>query len=145
MASSFPLKSLSERKLQLLLAARERGETIDEAAVKKYTKAATSSRIAAYLEAVQTGKIPVPSPAYVPSDDSFVLVDDFGAETELEKVRETSTTTVLRRITAKPVLVVVKGRTLTVDLSRLRAMKPDDLHQGVKVSLLIAAAEIASP
>lgn len=76
-------------------------------------------------------------------DYTFVLEDENGAETLLDISFASSSTVVLKEV--KPIIKEVRigGNIVEVDLQKLRKMSPDAVHQGVKVSTLIVAAEIA--
>lgn len=79
------------------------------------------------------------------SNYRVVLEDENGAELdeEFEVVATTSNTIIVREV--KPIIKTptINGKQVRVDLRELRRLSPDVIYQGVKVSTLLIAAEIA--
>lgn len=74
----------------------------------------------------------------------YSLVNDRNFLENLEIVRETAERVILRKSVPKDlVTVIVKGEQVTVDLIKLRSIKPDEVMHGVTVARLIELAEIA--
>ena len=78
-----------------------------------------------------------------PKDFVYILEGDDGRETVLEAVTVSTTSVLLKEV--KPIMkkVMIDGVSIEVDLRKLRKMSPDQKIQGVSLSSLIIAAEIA--
>ena len=76
---------------------------------------------------------------------NVVLLDKNGAEsdTEFEVVKVTSSAIIVKEIVPDNKRIKVGGVEIEVDLNKLKRMNPNDTQHGVRVSLLLAAAEIA--
>jgi hypothetical protein len=142
------MATLKKSKLNVLLKHLADGGDADEDTVADLLEIdrEDTESINAYLRrAAQADKVETPSPAE-PSvaEDVYMLKNEDGFLVDLELISRKGNLVVLSRVVAKDIVrVVVRGKELTVDLEQLRKLAPDALHEGVKVSTLITAAELA--
>lgn len=74
----------------------------------------------------------------------YQLRDDAGLLRDLEVLKQKGNLIILQtKYIADTVPVIVRGEEVVVDLNELRKMGPDELKDGIKVSVLLAAAELA--
>jgi hypothetical protein len=75
---------------------------------------------------------------------TYQLRDEFGVLRDLEILKEKNGRVILSLPVVRDLVdIVIKGKKVTVDLEQLRKLPPNDLQDGVRVSTLIDAAEIA--
>ena len=117
----------------------------DEATIEAYVRKANKE-----IAAAEPGPEP-PVKKEAPVLDSektepivYQLKDASGIIRELEVVRQKGNRVILTLpVATDTVTVLIKGVEELVDLEELRKLGPNELHLGVKVSTLIAAAELA--
>lgn len=74
----------------------------------------------------------------------YQLKDDNGILRDLDVVKVKNDRVILQfHYVSDIVPVIVRGEEVLVDLNALRKLSPDELKSGIKVSALIAAAELA--
>ena len=74
----------------------------------------------------------------------YQLVDEAGLLRDLEVVKVKGERIILRPVyVADTVQVIVRGEEVVVDLNELKKLPADSVKDGIKVSVLIAAAELA--
>jgi hypothetical protein len=74
----------------------------------------------------------------------YQLRDDAGLLRDLEVLKQKGNLIILQtKYIADTVPVIIRGEEVVVDLNELRKMGPDELKDGIKVSVLLAAAELA--
>lgn len=74
----------------------------------------------------------------------YQLKDDNGILRDLDVVKVKNDRVILQfHYVSDIVPVIVRGEEVLVDLNALRKLSPDELKEGIKVSTLIAAAELA--
>lgn len=109
---------------------------VEEAEASVYLRAA-KKRIAD-LEAAE------PPAAPVACQVEYQLRDDAGLLRDLEVLKQKGNVIILQtKYIADTVPVIIRGEEVVVDLNELRKMGPDELKDGIKVSVLLAAAELA--
>jgi hypothetical protein len=70
--------------------------------------------------------------------------DEAGLLRDLEVLKQKGNLVILQtKYIADTVPVIIRGEEVVVDLNELRKMGPDELKDGIKVSVLLAAAELA--
>lgn len=117
----------------------------DEATVEAYVRKANKD-IAAAAEPVQEAPAKKAPARDIEKTEPVVyqLKDAFGVLRDLEVVRQKGNRIILMLPVATDIVtVLIKGVEELVDLEELRKLHADELHLGVKVSTLIAAAELA--
>ena len=77
-------------------------------------------------------------------EPQYQLKDEAGLLRELEIVKVKGNRTILQiKYVADTVPVLIRGEEVVVDLNELRKLPADSLKDGIKVSVLLAAAELA--
>jgi hypothetical protein len=84
-----------------------------------------------------------PAPSEGPQIE-YQFRDETGLLRDLEVLKQKGNLIILQtKYIADTVPVIIRGEEVVVDLNELRKMGPDELKDGIKVSVLLAAAELA--
>ncbi len=142
------MATLKKSKLDLLLKHVADGGDVDEETVGELLglEPDDTETIGAYIRRATAPSVKSPAPAPQPQDAPTVyqLRGEDGIVRDLEVVRQKGNRTVLALPVVRDLVdILVRGEEVTVDLEYLRKLDPDSLHNEVRVSTLIAAAELA--
>ncbi len=134
------MATLKKGKLDAVIAYLQEGNDEDTSNIAELVDV-DEVEASIYLRAAKK-KIAELEPAEAPIQYQFR--DEAGLLRDLEVLKQKSNLIILQtKYVADTVPVIIRGEEVVVDLNELRKMGPDELKDGIKVSVLLAAAELA--
>lgn len=136
------MATLKKSKLDAVIQHIKDGGSDDFESIATLVEVADEETVEAYVRKAKkdmVGEAPVSDAPVL-----YQLRDSSGVLKDLGVVRQKGNLVILEHpVVRDMVTLLIKGGEETVDLEELRKLSPDALHLGVKVSTLIAAAELA--